>query len=125
MGRYRILVVEDEPDGREVVRILLESQGHEAVLTANAEDAMRFLQAGETFDGMILDLALPGMDGFEMLREVRSRPDTADLITVAVTAFHTPELRVKAMDAGFNGYFPKPIDIDYFAGAVGKIIGGA
>lgn len=125
MANYRILVVEDEPDGREVVQILLESSGHQVVLTANAEDALRHLENGEQFDGMILDLALPGMDGFEMLRTVRARQPTADLVTVAITAFHTPELRVKAMDAGFNGYFAKPIDIDYFAGAVNSIISEA
>lgn len=122
---YHILVVEDEPDGQEVVRLVLQTEGCTTEITGDAETALRRIFAGATFDALVLDLALPGMDGFEMLRALRANPITAGLPIVAVTAFHTPELRVKARNAGFNGYFPKPIDVGQFGGELRRIIADA
>jgi CheY-like chemotaxis protein len=119
----RILVVEDEPDGVEVVQMIL--AGHVDVSVAHhAEDALKHLQNGTPFDGVIIDLALPGMDGLELLEHIRAMPAIASLPAVAITAFHTPELKAKCLDAGFNGYFAKPLDTAIFLGTLERILGG-
>jgi CheY-like chemotaxis protein len=62
------------------------------------------------------------MDGFELLSYIREMPARTNLPTVAITAFHTPELKVKALDAGFDGYFAKPLDTNIFVGALERIL---
>lgn len=102
-----ILIVEDDPDGQEVLARMLFRAQFTIELTSNAEDALKILQ-GQAYAAIVIDLALPGMDGFALLEQIRQRND--DLPCVAITAFHTPMLKQRVMAHGFNAYFAKPID---------------
>jgi CheY-like chemotaxis protein len=62
------------------------------------------------------------MDGFGLLNELRASPITSDLPLIAITAYHTPELKVRALQPGFNAYFPKPLDTSGFLGALEQVI---
>lgn len=108
---WHVLIVEDDEDGQEVVATLLRHLNISLDIAANAAEAEQFLfQSGNTYSAAIIDLALPDKDGWQILSEILSNPKTANVPCVAVTAYHTSKLREDAIMAGFNAYFPKPID---------------
>ena len=72
----------------------------------------------------MIDLGLPGMDGWEVLQAIRANPETAGLPCVAMTAFHTSSVRQQAIEAGFNAYFPKPLDDTLFVRELSRVISG-
>ena len=109
MNDKRLLVVEDDPDGQEVVARLLRHHKIAADVVYTAEDALDMLVANE-YSGAIFDLALPGMDGWSLLETIQNNDATASLPCVAITAYHSADVAVKAMEAGFVAYFPKPLE---------------
>jgi DNA-binding response OmpR family regulator len=123
MTNFRILVVEDDPDGADMVSMMLSSAGVEAVVAHDAETALGWLQSDPGyFNAAVIDLALPGMDGMELMGTIRNMPEVADLPMIAVTAFHTPELKVRVLDAGFDAYFPKPLDTTLFLRSLERVL---
>jgi DNA-binding response OmpR family regulator len=123
MTDFRILVVEDDPDGADMVSMMLSSAGVEAVVAHDAETALGWLQSDPAyFNAAVIDLALPGMDGMELMGTIRNTPEVAYLPMIAVTAFHTPELKVRVMDAGFDAYFPKPLDTNLFLRGLEQVL---
>lgn len=119
----RFLIVEDDPDGADVLNMMLESVGLDTVLVTSAEHALDELYHNPTmYDAVIIDLALPEMDGFELQGRLRDLPDLQHLVLIAVTAYHTPELKVKALDEGFDAYFAKPLDTTLFVQALERLL---
>lgn len=110
---WRVLVVEDEEDSIQVVSQILQHSGCDVLVARNGRECLEMLQ---TFDPtlIIMDLALPEMDGWQTLAEIRGNPDYADLIVVAVTAYHSVNVAEDALAAGFNAYYPKPIAVASF-----------
>ena len=110
MSAERILVVEDNPKNLKLVRDVLEFSGYQVFAATTGEDGVRL--AGEVAPHLVLmDLQLPGIDGAEALRRLRTRAGTREVLVVAVTAFAMPEDRRRAFDCGFNGYLEKPISV--------------
>jgi CheY-like chemotaxis protein len=119
---WQILVVEDEDDSREMVQGILEFYGIASIGTATAEQALEVVQ--NTIPTMIIiDLALPGMDGWRLLNELRTYQHLQNVPCVAVTAYHSVTLAHEAIEAGFNAYFSKPIDATIFVDELKRIIG--
>lgn len=111
MSKKHILVVEDDPDGQEMITTMLQHLQYDVDTVDDAEDASRVLfDTRKSYDAVIIDLALPGKDGWELLSEIIENPDTSEIPCVAVTAHHTSKLREETIRAGFVAYFPKPID---------------
>jgi two-component system cell cycle response regulator DivK len=109
--KWHILVIEDDADGQVVMSTLLGHLNISVDLASDAAEAEHFLfQSGQTYDGAVIDLALPDKDGWQILSEILADSRTADLPCIAVTAYHTSKLREDAILAGFRAYFPKPID---------------
>lgn len=104
----RILVVEDEHDGQQVVAGILAYADYACDLATTAEEAVHLLKQW-TYDAAIIDLALPGMNGFDLIQHIRKKSDTAHLPCIAYTAFHTSKVRQEAIGLGFNAYFEKPV----------------
>jgi CheY-like chemotaxis protein len=110
-NNWRILVIEDDTDGQEVMATLLGHLNISIDIASDAAEAEQFLfQSGKTYSAAIIDLALPDKDGWQILAEVLADPRTAELPCIAVTAYHTSKLREDAIVAGFRAYFAKPID---------------
>src|SRR5579859_1289304 len=109
MSDMRILVVEDEPDGQEVFAEVLTNSNMTADLALTAEEALTYL-AQNDYSGVVIDLALPGMDGWGLLKVIRNNPVTAQLPCIAVTAYHTSKVKQQAIQSGFDGYFAKPFN---------------
>jgi CheY-like chemotaxis protein len=118
----RILLVEDEPDNRDLVRLTLEATGHEVAATATAEEGLARAHA-EPFDLVLLDLSLPGeFDGFEAARRLRADRRFDRLPIVALTAHAMRGDRERALAAGCDDYISKPIaDLRAFAAEVARI----
>ena len=121
MSDLPILVVEDEPDGQEVVSRLLAVMNIPLEVVDNGEDAWEALQT-HAFKAAVIDLALPGMDGIELLRHIRRDPNLAALPCIAITAYHTPELKQQAIAEGFDIYFAKPLNRTLFLGSLDNLL---
>jgi two-component system cell cycle response regulator DivK len=105
---HKILVVEDNPKNLKLVRDVLVYSGYEVVEATSGEDGVRL--AEETSPDLILmDLQLPGIDGTEALRQIRSSEHNPGVPVVAVTAFAMTDDRDRAFASGFDGYVEKPI----------------
>jgi CheY-like chemotaxis protein len=104
-----VLVVEDDPDGQELLARMLFRANITVELTGTAEDALQLVSATD-HAVIIIDLALPAMDGFQLLQKIRETESIKHIPCVAVTAFHTPSLKQRVMEAGFDSYFAKPLD---------------
>ncbi len=108
MSSHKILVIEDNPKNLKLVRDVLVYSGYEVVEATSGEDGVRL--AGETSPDLILmDLQLPGIDGAEALRQIRSHDGFSRVPVVAVTAFAMADDRARAFASGFDGYVEKPI----------------
>jgi two-component system, cell cycle response regulator DivK len=117
MSPTRILVVEDNPKNLKLVRDVLTHWGYDVIEATTGEDGVR-LAAEASPDLVLMDLQLPGIDGAEALRRIRSDGDNADVPVVAVTAFAMNDDRERALDSGFNGYVEKPISVRSLADQV-------
>ncbi len=104
----RILVVDDEIGALTLIGIMLERGGFEVLKAKDAEQALSVLEL-ETPDLIILDVMMPGMDGIELCRLLRERPDTADLPILILSARGDAKSVMDGMDAGASDYLPKPI----------------
>jgi CheY-like chemotaxis protein len=105
----RILLVEDNPQNLKLASVILRSAGYEVVPAMDADEAERHL-AERVPDLVVMDLGLPGKDGYTLTREIRQRPETAHVPVLAVTSFAMKGDREKAREAGCTGYMTKPID---------------
>ncbi len=119
---WSILVVEDEPDGQEVVSSLLGNFNISTETAFTAEAALNLLDHTK-FTGAVIDLNLPGMDGLSLVKRIRENPATAMIPCVAITAFHTSQVRQQAIAAGFNAYFSKPVEEISFVRELQHLIG--
>ncbi len=113
MANWNVLVVEDDPDGQEVVGRILKHHNIGADIAGTGEEALTLLQQ-KSYAIAVIDLALPQIDGWSLLEVIRSSPALMEMPCVAVTAFHSAEVAVKAVQAGFTAYFPKPLDATSF-----------
>lgn len=109
MSQSDILIVEDEVFQREMLRDFLSKEGHRVTEAESGEKALQLLE-NSLFDLVLLDFRMPGMNGLELLREIkRINPE---IETVIMTAYGTIETAVEAMKAGARDYLTKPIDFD-------------
>ena len=106
----RILIVEDNPEGRETLRILLGLWGYQVEAAADGAEGVRKALAWRP-DAAVVDLGLPLLDGFQVAREVRSCLG-GGILLIALTARSRPEDRRRAAEAGFDAHMPKPADLD-------------
>jgi CheY-like chemotaxis protein len=102
----RVLVVEDDRDSLELLRVVLEGAGAKVIATPSARAA---LDTGEAFDVIVSDIGMPEMDGYTFIRSIRTREVGSKVPAVALTAYARPEDARRAMSAGFQEHLSKPI----------------
>ena len=122
LSDWKVLVVEDEADAQDVVRLILQSCGAQVFVASTAEDALKLLKDNLVPTVALTDLALPSMNGWEFLSTLRSRPELSGIPVVAMTAYHSTQVAQEAIQAGFAAYFPKPINSMTFAEDLEKIV---
>jgi two-component system cell cycle response regulator DivK len=118
----RILIVEDSPDNMKLFRTVLGLKGHEVIGLPGGEGLLEAIEQGSP-DLVLMDIQLPGKDGFALLQEIRSSP-LPTLRVIALTAHAMMGDREQALEAGFDGYITKPIDIRSFPEQVQRALSG-
>lgn len=118
---WKVLVVEDESDAMELVRGVLEYHGINSIGATNGEEALAMLQH-ETPTVMIIDLSLPGIDGWGLLSKLKNHQTLSNVPRIAITAYHTAEVANKAIEEGFDAYFSKPLDAMSFVRELETIV---
>ena len=108
MGK-RILVVEDHEENRRLLRDLLTSVGYELIEAVTGEEGLTLAEA-EVPELILMDIQLPGMDGYEVTRRIKSNPALRHIPVVAVTSYALSGDDVKALEAGCDAYVTKPFD---------------
>jgi CheY-like chemotaxis protein len=112
-----IMIVEDNEQNLKLVRDLLQYNGYETIEARNAEDGVA-LAAERRPDLILMDIQLPDADGVTALGRLRADGRTASIGVVALTAFAMTDDRQRLLQAGFDGYLEKPIDVRAFPGQV-------
>ena len=104
------MIVEDNANARETLEAILELEGHEVQAVPSAWRALEILDFQRP-DVALVDIGLPEIDGYELARQVRRRPELDQVRLIALTGFDEPEDRRKARDAGFDAHLAKPMDV--------------
>jgi CheY-like chemotaxis protein/two-component sensor histidine kinase len=107
----RVLIVEDHPDAREGLRLLLNTMGHTVRVAANGDEGLRTLRSWRP-DVAIVDIGLPGLDGYALARAVRTERELNGVLLVALTGYGRSEDRQQAIDAGFEMHLVKPVSLE-------------
>jgi len=116
-----ILIVEDNDKNMKLVRDVLQAKGYRTIEAVTGEDGVRL--ARERLPALVLmDIQLPGINGIEALRQLRADPATASIPVIAVTASVMASDRRNIVDAGFDGYVGKPLNLREFLEAVAKAL---
>lgn len=108
---FLILIVDDVVDNLVLVSLDLQQQGYRVVTASDGEKAMRVASLTRP-DIILMDIAMPGVDGLEATRKLRADVMMQNIPIVALTAYDTGGFRRAAADAGFDGYLTKPINFD-------------
>ena len=108
----RILVVEDDPLNRFFIEQLLRKEGLEVNVAESGEAALELLRQGSEIDLVLMDVSMPGMDGYETTQKIRAELGLATLPVIALTAHAIDGERQRCLDAGMDDYLTKPIDLD-------------
>jgi two-component system CheB/CheR fusion protein len=109
--RRRVLLVDDNVQAAESLALLVKLWGHDARIAHNGPDALAAARSYQP-DVALLDIGLPGMDGYETARSLRAEPGLQDVLLVATTGYGRDEDRHRAREAGFHHHMVKPLDLD-------------
>ena len=104
-----VLVAEDNPVNRELLRELLEARGYNVIEAPDGQEALRMIEQNHP-EILLLDIGMPILDGFAVMRKIRKDPSLAALMVLAVTAYAMQGDRENILNAGFDGYLSKPIN---------------
>jgi CheY-like chemotaxis protein len=118
----RVLVADDNPVSRELIREILEDDDCEVIEAGDGREALEKVREHRP-DLALLDIQMPVMDGNAVLRELRADPQFSKLPVAALTAYAMQGDREKALTLGFNSYITKPIDIPSFRAEVAVLLG--
>lgn len=117
----RVLIVEDQPDTLEMLTANFRSRGFETIACESAKEALDCINRHH-FDILISDIAMPEMDGLQLMREVRRRPELASVPAIALTGYASQTDANAAIEAGFDLHLSKPIDPSDLATAVHNLV---
>ena len=119
-----ILIVDDNEDGREMLKTALRDYGAIVHVAASTAEAMTLLEHKLTPDVLISDIGMPEADGYEFIRRVRTSTDAATrlLPAIAVTAYADPEDRIRATVAGYQVHLSKPVDSALVAASIASLV---
>jgi PAS domain S-box-containing protein len=117
----RVLLVDDDPDSLELMGMFLELEGMAVTRSSNVPDALEKLGGGD-FDMVISDLGMPDMDGYDLIRELRSSFDSSRLPAIALTGFVSESDRATVTAAGFQAHVAKPVEFDELITKIRELI---
>jgi two-component system, chemotaxis family, CheB/CheR fusion protein len=107
----RVLIVDDNEDAANALAMVLQLSGHETASVYTAADALEHAAVFKP-DVVLLDIGLPGMDGYEVAQRLRELPGLRGIKLVAVTGYGRSDDRLRARDAGFDDHLTKPVEFE-------------
>lgn len=119
--KEKILLIEDNEHNRYLLTFLLEQHGYEVVVAESGPEGIKLAKSDRPLL-VLLDIQLPGMDGYAVARELRRNEALNESVIVAVTSYAMPGDREKALEAGCTGYIEKPIDPERFVADMELIV---
>ena len=108
--RRRILVVDDYPLAAETLMKMLQLEGHDVRIAKDGPSAIEEIRCRQP-EIVVLDIGLPGMDGYKVARTIRSTPGLEELILIALSGYAQEDDRRQSREAGFNYHLTKPVDV--------------
>ncbi|MBI5958192.1 MAG: response regulator, partial [Chloroflexi bacterium] len=118
---WTVIIVDDDPDNLTIPKEMLTFLGAQVHTAENGVEGMELLATVKpTF--MLLDLSMPKMDGWEMIKKIRANPETAGIPAIALTAHAMSGDKERVLEAGFNGYISKPFMLDTFLEEIQRCI---
>ena len=121
MSGIPVLVIEDNEANMRLIRYLLTSKGYEPQGATNAAEALELLKSFRP-RLILMDMQLPGMDGYELTRQLKSAPETKDIVIIALTAFAMKGDEEKIREGGCEAYIAKPISVANFLEVVERFL---
>jgi PAS domain S-box-containing protein len=110
-SKRRILVVDDNFDSAETMAVLLDLEGHDTRMIHDGPTALKLAQAFRP-EVVLLDIGMPGMDGYAVAARLRELPETRDSVLIAMTGYGQPADRTRSHEAGFDHHLVKPVDVE-------------
>jgi CheY-like chemotaxis protein len=104
-----VLLIEDDPDARNLFQLVMDHHHHLLEAVSNAESALEYL-ATHAPDVIVMDIYLPGIDGYQALKQIRQQQLAPTSAVVATTAYYNSETETDILARGFNGYLQKPFN---------------
>ncbi len=123
LSGLEILVAEDQEDAAEMLKSLLEGQGAKVQTASDGAVALGMLKERHGVDLVVSDLDMPNLDGFGLIKALRSDAELSELPVIALTAFGRREDRARAIKAGFRQHVPKPVDPDELLAVIESVVG--
>lgn len=120
--RIRVLAVDDDEDERDLLKTVLEGEGFDVALAANGFEAGLLFGTSRP-DLVILDLRMPGLDGFGAIELLRSRSETSSVPVIACTAMADEDTKEKVVEAGFDAHIIKPYTPEELVGKILQLLG--
>ncbi len=117
----KILIAEDNAVNRELLRELLEMRGYSVMEASDGEETLRMMEQSPP-DLLLLDIGMPVLDGFAVIRQIRENPRLAPTPVVAVTAYAMQGDRETILNAKFDGYLPKPVNSRSLADELNRLL---
>ena len=121
MAKANILIVEDNVDNYELVRIMLEYGGYETFLAVNGRDGVDAARKQQP-DLIVMDMMMPEMDGWNAAKKIKTDKTTKHIPVIALTVRTLPAERKRALDAGVEAYLTKPINMPLFMDTIEDIL---
>lgn len=118
--QHQILLIEDNPDAREPLRLLLELEGHHVAAADTGERGIA-LALEQSFTVALIDISLPDVDGYHVAERIRSAPAGDRVLLVALTGYSRPEDVRRALAAGFDAHVVKPVDPDVLSKTISEL----
>jgi CheY-like chemotaxis protein len=117
--RRRVLIADDNRDAAESLALLLQIEGHEVTAVHDGREALTAFESWKP-DAALLDIGMPGLNGYEIARAIRKMPGGQDVILIAVTGWGQDNDKAQAVQAGFNFHFTKPVEPDALTALLAK-----
>lgn len=118
-----ILIIDDDPDALSILETFLEARGHATRSAGSGEEGLLILEEADP-ELVILDVMMPGMDGWEVARRIRRNPRHADVSILMLTARDSRQDRQAGEEVGVDRYLVKPVGLDALSGEIDALLGG-
>jgi CheY-like chemotaxis protein len=118
-GKPSVLLIEDNEDGREMMATMLNAFGYSVQQAADGVQGVQMAHIAAP-DVALVDIGLPGIDGYEVARRLRQSEDTRNIRLIALTGYGLAEDQRRVLEAGFDMHLVKPVDINHLLDAIGS-----